>query len=67
MASRPPQNIVVVKTGFPEMRATVSQALDEADLVGAIGSIAGENTIFIAAVSAKDAQKLEKRLRSLLQ
>src|SRR5580700_403992 len=32
-----------------------------------VGIEAGENTIFIAARSVKDARKLEKRLRDLLQ
>ena len=59
------QNIVVVKTG-PGHASTVSQALDEAGWPEAIGTIAGENTIFIAARSEKDGKKLERRIRELL-
>jgi transcriptional regulator of arginine metabolism len=59
------QNIVVVKTG-PGHASTVSQALDDAGWPEAIGTIAGENTIFIAARSEKDGRKLESRIRELL-
>ena len=59
------QNIVVVKTG-PGHASTVSQALDEAGWPEAIGTIAGENTVFIAVRSEKDGKKLEHRIRDLL-
>src|SRR5260370_27548903 len=59
------QNIVVVKTG-PGHASTVSQALDEAACPDWVGSIAGENTVFVVARSGKDAKKLEQRLRRLL-
>ena len=59
------ENLVVVKTGYGHA-STVSQALDDAALPEAVGSIAGENTIFIATRNAKEARKLETRLRDLL-
>ena len=59
------QNIVVVKTG-PGHASTVSQALDETGWPEAIGTIAGENTVFIAARSKRDGKKLEHRIRELL-
>ena len=59
------QNIVVVKTG-PGHASTVSQALDEAGWPEWVGSIAGENTVFVVARSGKDAKRLEQRLRRLL-
>jgi len=59
------QNIVVVKTG-PGHASTVSQALDEAGWPEWVGSIAGENTVFVVARSSRDAKKLEQRLRRLL-
>jgi transcriptional regulator of arginine metabolism len=59
------ENLVIIKTG-PGHASTVSQGLDEADLPEAVGSIAGDNTIFIATRSVKDARKLENRLRDLL-
>jgi transcriptional regulator of arginine metabolism len=60
------QNIVVLKTGNGNA-STVSQALDEAAWQECIGTIAGENTVFVAARSEKDAKKLEARLRELLK
>ena len=59
------QNIVVVKTGAGHA-STVSQALDETGWPEAIGTIAGENTVFIAVRSAKDGKRLEHRIRELL-
>ena len=59
------QNIVVVKTG-PGHASTVSQAIDETGWPEAIGTIAGENTVFIAVRSEKDGKKLERRIRELL-
>jgi transcriptional regulator of arginine metabolism len=59
-------NIVVLKTGSGHA-STVSQALDEADLPEVVGSIAGENTIFVAVRSVKDGLKLNRRLRELLE
>jgi len=59
------QNIVVVKTGSGNA-STVSQALDEAGWPESIGSIAGENTVFIAVRSPREGRKLERRLRELL-
>ncbi|HLH30128.1 MAG TPA: ArgR family transcriptional regulator [Terriglobia bacterium] len=59
------QNIVVVKTGAGHA-STVSQALDETGWPEAIGTIAGENTVFIAVRSEKDGKKLEHRIRELL-
>jgi transcriptional regulator of arginine metabolism len=59
------QNIVVVKTGAGHA-STVSQAIDETGWPEAIGSIAGENTIFIAVRSEKEGRKLERRIRELL-
>ena len=59
-------NLVVIKTGSGNA-STVSQALDDIGFAEAVGSLAGDNTIFIAVRSAKDARKLEKRLKGLLE
>ncbi len=59
------QNIVVVKTG-PGHASTVSQALDDAGWPESIGSIAGENTVFVVARSAQDGRKIANRLRLLM-
>ena len=58
-------NLLIVKTGAGNA-STVSQALDEADWPESIGSIAGDNTIFIAVRTAKDARKLKARIQELL-
>ena len=60
------QNIVVLKTG-PGHASTLSQALDDAAWPESIGSIAGENTVFVVARSPRDGKKLESRLRELLK
>jgi transcriptional regulator of arginine metabolism len=57
--------LVVVKTGYGHA-STVSQALDDAAWTESVGSIAGENTIFLAARSLRDAKKIEERIRGLL-
>jgi transcriptional regulator of arginine metabolism len=58
-------NIVVVKTG-PGHASTVSQAIDDAGWPEVVGTIAGENTVFIAAGSEKEGKRLERRIRELL-
>ena len=60
------QNIVVMKTG-PGHASTVSQALDDAGWPESIGSIAGENTVFVVVRSPQAGKKFEKRLRQMLE
>jgi transcriptional regulator of arginine metabolism len=60
------ENLVVLKTG-PGNASTLSQAIDDADWPEVVGDIAGENTIFIATRSARDARKIEDRLRAILE
>lgn len=60
------QNIVVVKTGNGNA-STVSQAIDDAGWAEVVGSIAGENTVFIATHAPKDSRKVELRLREFLE
>jgi transcriptional regulator of arginine metabolism len=59
-------NLVVVKTGHGHA-STVSQALDDAGWPESVGSIAGENTIFVAARTVGDAKKIERKVRDLLK
>jgi transcriptional regulator of arginine metabolism len=54
-------NLVVVKTP-PAAAHPVARALDEAALEGVVGTIAGDDTIFLAAASAQAAQRLARRL-----
>ena len=60
------QNMVIIKTGRGNA-STVSQALDDAGMPESIGSIAGEDTIFVAARSARDGKRLLHRLREFLE
>jgi transcriptional regulator of arginine metabolism len=60
------QNIVVVKTGRGHA-STVSQALDDAELPESVGSLAGEDTIFVAVRSMRAAKKLQQRMREFLE
>ena len=60
------QNIVVLKTG-PGNASIVSQAVDDAGWAEIVGSIAGENTVFVAARSPKDAHRVEERILDFLK
>jgi transcriptional regulator of arginine metabolism len=59
-------NLVVVKTGRGHA-STVSQAIDDAGWPESVGTLAGENTIFVATHSVRDAEKVASWLRELLQ
>jgi transcriptional regulator of arginine metabolism len=54
-------NLVVVKTP-PAAAHPVARALDEAALEGAVGTIAGDDTVFLAATTVGVAQRLARRL-----
>jgi transcriptional regulator of arginine metabolism len=56
----------VVKTGRGHA-STVSQALDDAGMPESIGSIAGDDTIFVATRSAREGKKLQHHLRDFLE
>jgi len=60
------QNIVVLKTG-PGHASTVSRAIDEAGWSEIVGSLAGDDTIFVAAPSNKDSHRLADRIRKFLE
>ena len=57
-------NMVVVKT-FSGGAAGVSAALDKASLRGALGTVAGDNTIMIAAESPEAAVEVERAIDRL--
>jgi transcriptional regulator of arginine metabolism len=59
------QNLVVLKTGNGHA-STVSQAVDEARWSEVVGSIAGENTVFLATQSPRHSAKLQARIREML-
>lgn len=60
------ENLVILKTG-PGNASTLSRAVDDAVWPEVVGSIAGDDTIFVAAHSAAEARKLEHRLRKILE
>jgi transcriptional regulator of arginine metabolism len=60
------QNIVVLKTG-PANASIVSQAVDDAGWSEIVGSLAGEDTVFIATRSPKDSHKIEQRILDFLK
>ncbi|MGZ5428316.1 MAG: arginine repressor, partial [Thermoanaerobaculia bacterium] len=56
-------NLVVLKTP-PAAAHPVARALDEAALEGVVGTIAGDDTIFLAAATGAISQRLARRLAS---
>jgi len=56
-------NLVILKTP-PAAAHPVARALDEAALEGVVGTIAGDDTIFLAAATDSVAQRLARRLES---
>jgi transcriptional regulator of arginine metabolism len=56
-------NLVVLKTP-PAAAHPVARAVDEAALDGVVGTIAGDDTIFLVAASGPAAQRLARRLES---
>ena len=59
-------NLVILKTP-PAAAHPVARALDEAALEGVVGTIAGDDTIFLAAATDSVAQRLARRLESGLK
>ena len=60
------QNLVILKTG-PGHASTISQAVDDTKWPELAGSIAGENTVFIATRSVKESHDLEQRILEYLK
>ncbi|HBU11572.1 MAG TPA: arginine repressor [Clostridiales bacterium] len=59
------QNIIVIKTLSGGANAA-AEAIDTLDFEGILGSIAGDNTIFIATVSAGASADIADRLHKIL-
>lgn len=57
-------NMVVVKT-FPGGAPGVAGAIDKAGVIGSLGTVAGDNTIMIAAKTTDDAEKIQQTLNGL--
>ena len=59
-------SLVVVKTP-PAAAHPVARALDEAELAGLIGTIAGDDTVFVATPSDSAARALARRMAASLE
>ena len=60
------QNLVIIRT-VKGTAAPVADALDQEGWAEVAGTIAGEDTIFVAAVDARRAQKVREKLLSFLR
>ncbi|MGN0401161.1 MAG: arginine repressor [Acetatifactor sp.] len=60
------QNILVIKTGSG-MAMAAAMALDAMKLSEVVGCIAGDDTIFVAARSAEDTEKLMNKIHSFIK
>ena len=60
------QNIVVLKTGIANA-STVSLAIDNAGWPEVVGSLAGDDTVFVAVRTPKESQALKRRIMKFLE
>ena len=60
------QNIVVVKTR-PGSASMLGEVIDNADVEGIVGTIAGDNTIMIVAKTEQRAREISERLQQMLR
>lgn len=60
------QNLVVLKTG-PSHAMTLSRAMDEAGWEEVVGSVAGDDTIFVATHDVKASKRVADRIREYLK
>ena len=60
------QNLVVLKSG-PGHASTLSRAVDEAGWEEIVGSLAGDDTVFLAARSEKESRRVADRIRDYLK
>ncbi len=65
LSVRAASSLVVVRTP-PAGAHPLARALDEADLPEVVGTIAGDDTVFVAATGPATARLLERRLRAPL-
>ena len=62
---RQASNLVIVKT-HPGNAHTVAMALDLADWREIVGTVAGDDTIFVAAAGSRQAARLRKKILAVL-
>ena len=65
LSARSAGTLVVVRTG-PAGANPRARAIDEAGLAGVLGTIAGDDTVFVAAVDAGAARRIARRLSAPL-
>ena len=65
LSVRAASSLVVIRTP-PAGAHPLARALDEADLPEVVGTIAGDDTVFVAATGPATARLLERRLRAPL-
>ena len=65
LSVRAASSLVVIRTP-PAGAHPLARALDEADLPEVVGTIAGDDTVFVAASGPAAARLLERRLRAPL-
>ncbi len=59
------QNLLILRT-LPGMAGAAAAALDSLELPEVVGSVAGDDTIFIAAKDAQTAEALQMKLKQLI-
>lgn len=59
-------NLVVLKSG-PGHASTISRAIDESAWEEIVGSIAGDDTVFLAVRSERESKRVADRIRDYLQ
>jgi transcriptional regulator of arginine metabolism len=64
LSSEVAMNLVVVKT-LPGMANAAASALDSIHLSGVVGSIAGDDTVFIATPSNEDALAINATIKDM--
>ena len=60
------QNLVVLKSG-PGHASTISRAIDESGWEEVVGSLAGDDTVFLAVRSERESKRVADRIRDYLQ
>ncbi len=58
-------NLIVIKT-LPGMAQAAASALDSIHLENCVGTIAGDDTVFVAATGIEEAQALVKTIRDMM-
>lgn len=60
----PSGNLIVIRT-YPGMASTVAAVLDQSGLLGLLGTIAGDDTVFAVGDEMTDGKTLAKRITAL--